>query len=337
MAQFREAILRAFAEADRFHQKFNTKVRTDQGAGGIDVFEMLVKLDIPVMFRPLNGLLGAYLVSPSPGIIITTKRPLPVQRFTAAHELGHAALGHESSLDLEEILARSPFVDGAGYDLREIEANAFASQLLTPSWLIAKHMTRQGWTHEKLHEPETVYQLSLRLGTSYSATCHALNRHEVISKPTSDRLLKIQPRTIKKRLASPYQPKNWYGDAWLITERDDSMVLEGSRSDLVVLKVIEHSGSGYVWKIDELANAGMSVVHDGRVADTDEQVIGGDTHRIIITESHQGAKGHIRLREIRPWQSSGEPLQSLELNVNLTGPLQPGLFPAQREALLSVA
>jgi len=63
---------------------------------------------------------------------VTTQRQLPVQRFTAAHELGHAALGHETSLDIDEILARSPFVEAESYDLREIQANAFASQLLTP-------------------------------------------------------------------------------------------------------------------------------------------------------------------------------------------------------------
>ena len=40
---------------------------------------------------------------------MTTQRQLPVQRFTAAHELGHAALGHEASLDEEEILKRAIF------------------------------------------------------------------------------------------------------------------------------------------------------------------------------------------------------------------------------------
>ena len=34
-------------------------------------------------------------------------------------------------------------------------------------------MKRQGWTRDNLTDPVTVYQLSLRLGTSYSATCYA--------------------------------------------------------------------------------------------------------------------------------------------------------------------
>lgn len=337
MAGVRDAILSAVAEADRLHQRFDTKVRANSGEGRIDVFEMLVDRDIPVMFRPLNGLLGAFLDNPMPGVIVTTERQLPVQRFTAAHELGHAALGHESSLDIEDILARSPFVDGASYDLREIQANAFASQLLTPSWLLVTHMQRQGWARDRLTDPDTVYQLSLRLGTSYSATCHALARNNVITKVASSSLLKIQPKAIKQRLAAPYQPKSWYGDVWLITERDDQIILEGSRTDLVVLKFMEHSGSGYVWQLGDLADVGLAIVRDGRFGDPDELLIGGEVIRTVITESQTGAGGHVCLREVRPWQPTGEPLQSLELDVDLSGPVQAGLLRAQREALLSVA
>ena len=186
-------------------------------------------------------------------------------------------------------------------------------------------------------DPDTVYQLSLRLGTSYSATCHALARNNVITKVVSNSLLNIQPKAIKQRLAAPYQPKSWYGDVWLITERDDRIILEGSRSDLVVLKFMEHSGSGYVWQFGELADVGLAVVQDGRAADPDEQLIGGEVIRTVITESQNGASGHVCLREVRPWQSTGEPLQSLELDVDLSGPVQAGLLLAQREALLSVA
>lgn len=246
-------------------------------------------------------------------------------------------LGHESSLDIEDILTRSPFVESESYDLREIQANAFASQLLTPSWLLVKHMQRQGWARDRLTDPDTVYQLSLRLGTSYSATCHALARNNVITKIVSSSLLKIQPKAIKQRLAAPYQPKSWYGDVWLITERDDQIILEGSRSDLVVLKFMEHSGSGYVWQLGELADVGLAVVQDGRAADPDEQLIGGEVIRTVITESQNGAGGHVCLREVRPWQLTGEPLQSLEFHVDLSGPVQAGLLLAQREALLSVA
>src|SRR4051812_44568062 len=139
MADLRAAILAAAVEADRMHRQFDTKSRADTGEGRIDVFDMLVQNDIPVMFRPLKGRLGAFLNEDgSRGVLITTERPLSVQRFTAAHELGHAMLGHEPSIDAEGVLFRYPVVDrvASDYSLEEIQANVFASQLLIPRWLL---------------------------------------------------------------------------------------------------------------------------------------------------------------------------------------------------------
>ena len=50
----------------------------------------------------MKKLLDAFIDDPDKGVIVTSPRPLPVQRFTAAHELGH-----EASFDEEEILRRS--------------------------------------------------------------------------------------------------------------------------------------------------------------------------------------------------------------------------------------
>src|SRR6266540_5592286 len=223
---------------------------------------MLVQRDIPVMFRPLKKLLGAFINDPDKGVMVTSQRPLPVQRFTAAHELGHEALGHEASFDEEEILTRALFVTEGSYDKREIQANAFASQLLTPPWLIVHHMKRQGWTRAKLTDPVVVYQLSLRMGSSYSATCYALEQSKGIDSRTREKLLKVRPKVIKQSIVKPYEPETWYGDVWLVTERDNGMVLDGSRSDLVVLKFQEHASSGYVWQFGNIADAGLGIVED---------------------------------------------------------------------------
>ncbi|WP_420636608.1 ImmA/IrrE family metallo-endopeptidase [Candidatus Palauibacter sp.] len=157
----RKDILNAVYEAERLHKEFDSRARADAGEGRIDVFAMLVERDIPVMFQPLKNLLGAFVDTPDEGIMVTSQRPLPVQRFTAAHELGHSTLGHEASFDGEEVLTRALFSGEGLYDRREIQANAFATQLLTPSWLLAHHMRRQGWTRDNLTDPVVVYQLSL--------------------------------------------------------------------------------------------------------------------------------------------------------------------------------
>lgn len=338
MADIRAAILRAVQAADRLHKEFGTKTYTDGKEGRINVFGMMAGRDLPVMFRPLDKLLGAYLNEDSPGVIITTQRQLPVQRFTAAHELGHAMLGHTPSLDPEDILMRSPFsarMAGA-FDLQEIQANAFASQLLLPSWLLAKHVRRQGWAPKNLVQPDTVYQLSLRLGASYAATCHALFFCKVINKSAYDGLVGVTPKEIKRRLLHPYQPDNYRGDVWLITERDDGLLLEGSRSDLVIIHVLEHSGSGYLWRIEDLAEVGLAVVSDGRADPRDRELVGGTVFRTVIAKSETRAVGRVNLCEIRPWMAA-DPLHSLNLEIDFTGPVPAGLLRAQREALLEAA
>jgi Zn-dependent peptidase ImmA (M78 family) len=332
----RDEILNAVYEADRLHKEHDTESRAKHGEGRIDVFGMLVGRDIPVMFRPLKNLLGAYINDPGQGVMVTTQRQLPVQRFTAAHELGHAALGHEASLDEEDILMRALFDPSARFDSREIQANAFATELLTPQWLIVEHMKRQGWSRNELSNQVVVYQLSLRMGSSYTATCYALMECKGIDRPTCEKLLKAKKKSIKQSLAKPYEPKNWYGDVWLVTERDNGMVLEGSRSDLVVVKMPEHANSGYVWQFGELVDAGLAIRDDGRAGEG-SQHIGGVVFRTVIAEAQDGAGGHVNLREMRPWQPAGEPLNSMELEVDLSGPVPAGLLPVQREALLEVA
>lgn len=334
----RDDILNAVYEANRFHRDYDTEARAKGGEGRIDVFGMLVDKDIPVMFRPLKNLLGAYIDDPGQGVMVTTQRQLPVQRFTAAHELGHAALGHEASFDEEEILMRALFERGSRYDSREVQANAFATALLTPQWLIVQHMTRQGWTRSDLTNPVIVYQLSLRMGSSYSATCYAILDCKGIDQPTCDKLLEAnkKKRAMKQALAKPYTPDNWYGDVWLVTERDNGMVLEGSHSDLVVVKVHEHASSGYVWQFGELANAGLAIREDGRASEG-SQHIGGVVFRTVIAEADGTGSGHVSLREVRPWQAKGVPLNSMEIDVDLSGPVAAGLLRVQREALLEVA
>jgi Zn-dependent peptidase ImmA (M78 family) len=341
MADLRAAILSAAQEADRLHLEYDTRSRAEAGEGRIDVFDMLVRKDIPTMFQKLDKLLGAFLDEDgSKGVIVTTQRRLPVQRYTAAHELGHAMLGHKPSADPEDILARSPFVDheDGRYDVQEIQANVFASHLLIPRWLLVKHLQRQQWSASDLTNPDIVYQMSLRLGASYAATCHALKQNKVFGVGMCDQLLAVERREIKKRLAAPYEPADWRRDVWVITERDDGILLEGSKADLVVVKLHEHSGSGYLWRLDDLQKAGLAVVTDSRAADPDEDLVGGVVFRTVISEAINGAAGRVSLREVRPWQQRGEPLHSVNLEVDLSGPEQAGLYKAQRrKALQEVA
>jgi predicted secreted protein len=242
-------------------------------------------------------------------------------------------LGHEASYDEEEVLTRALFYGDDRFDSREIQANAFAMELLTPRWLIAQHMRRQGWLPKDLKEPQKVYQLSLRMGSSYAATVYALKSYKVLDTLGVKVLLEYSPKEIKQQLAKELEPKNWYGDIWMITERDQGLSIEGSRSDFVIIDLEEHAASGYLWQFDKLAEAGLAIRRDQRVNPHDNE-IGGVVQRIVTAEaaeSHKGAKGHLNLQEVRPWNPEGSPLNSVRLDVDFSGPVRSGLHPRQIE------
>ncbi len=125
----------------------------------MDVFAAIKAFKITVLFRPLEGLLGAYVPTPnSAGMLVTTQRDHHVQRFTAAHELGHHVLEHRTvSLDINiGYVGRG---EKTGHDHQELEADSFAAEFLLPKWLIVAHARRQGWGSTELRRPDVIYQL----------------------------------------------------------------------------------------------------------------------------------------------------------------------------------
>ena len=169
-----QAVRRGAQSAGQLLRQLGIKEQIESSGGSINVFAAISELDLPLLFRPLDGLLGAYLNFPTQGILVTTQRPLSIQRFTAAHELGHCKLDHKPSLDDEHILRRMAMNNQPGQDFQEVEADGFAVAFLLPKWLIANHMKRQSLTVQHFQRPNVIYQLSLRLGVSYKALCWTL-------------------------------------------------------------------------------------------------------------------------------------------------------------------
>lgn len=180
-ADYPGAVRAGAMAAGRLHRTLGTRALIESSAGAVDVFGAIASLDLPLLLRPLRGLLGAFLNEPIPGILVTTERPMSIQRFTAAHELGHFSLDHQPSLDDESILRRMPSSPEPTGHFQETEADSFAIAFMLPKWLILAHCSRQGWQVADLRRPEIVYQLSLRMGASYEATCRTLVRYELIT------------------------------------------------------------------------------------------------------------------------------------------------------------
>ncbi|MGB8275953.1 MAG: protease inhibitor I42 family protein [Alphaproteobacteria bacterium] len=321
-------------QAARLHWQLDSQRSMQRHGGSIDVFGAILRVGLPLLLRPLKGLLGAYLQDPIPGVIVTTERPLSIQRLTAAHELGHFWLKHQLSFDDERILRRmsNSLPDP---NLQEVEADAFALGFLLPRWLIVWHCEHQGWLAKDLREPRIAYQLSLRLGASYEATSWTLQRYSIISPAEAHVLRQAQPRQLKAELLQDYHPENYRADVWMLTERDADTHIDGSRNDHFVLRLNEHSGGGYIWNTDQLRESGFAVIRDFRDS-TDPDGIGGPVIRHVTAALEEAGRGRMSLDERRPWQPS-TPLTQLTLDYDFTGPEEQGLSRAERRQILQAA
>jgi hypothetical protein len=296
----REAILEGTQAAQRLHARLGTRAAVERGEfSRVDVFGVAMQLGAVLLFRRLNGLLGAYLtqpVSPVPGIMVSTERDLHVQRFTAAHEVGHLFMQHEPSYDAEVGLWR-----GADKDLREVAADAFASEFMLPRWLYIYHAGRHQWDTAALRNAGNTYQLSLRLGASYDATCWGLQGHRILERNLVAELRKSEPKALKiAALAGRAELPNPWADVWIITQADDGLRFEGGPDDVVIFRCQERAAAGYLWDESRLQQQGFEVLADMRDG-TGGDECGGETTRVLVTRVREARQYHVSFSERRLW------------------------------------
>lgn len=332
------AIRTGVMAAGRLLRELDVQDQVRERGGNVDIFAVFHTVGLPLLIRPLKGLLGAYLRDPDHGVLITTERPMSIQRWTAAHELGHYILKHKPSLDDDDVLRRMPMSAPAiGGDFQEDEANAFATAFLMPRWLLIWHAHRQGWTVDDFQKPAVVYQLSLRLGTSYESTCWTLARNNFLTSRDAEEVLKTKPRALKANLLGTHRPANYKGDVWLLTERDADTAIGGSSNDLFVLRLQEHTGGGYLWNIEQLRESGFAVLKDEtEVIGDEDEAIGGPVIRCVTAGSLEGHRGRMSIDERRPWDPD-PPLKTMAVEYDFTGPEVAGLSRAERRFLLDAA
>lgn len=328
MATIRDAILIGTKSAAELHAVLNINKKSHEDKSRIDVFDAANSLDVPVIFRKLKGLLGAYLADPIPGIIITTERTIPIQRFTAAHELGHFWMKHDLTLDREENIGMG-INRPSGQDELEMQANSFAAAFLMPRWLVEKHLRKLDKVGLKLPLPLTVYQLALRLGCSYTATINTLFNYQFISKISSQSLSKTTLKTVKQQILSEITPSDWRRDIWLITEEDRDLLIEAAPSDIFILKLTEASSAGYLLETNLLNKEDFEILQKIEYPTQNVNSIGGFTNTKIILNTNYIGTRILEVPHIRPWENQSLPT-SLKAEVQITKYLI-GLSPRERE------
>jgi Zn-dependent peptidase ImmA (M78 family) len=316
MTTRRDAILSGVARAAELHAQLGLRDALLDGNRPIDVISSIQRLGLFVMFRPLDGLLGAYVPTRAlSGMLITTKRDMHVQRFTAAHELGHHVLEHKT-LSLDKEVGFVGRGESSGHELQEVEADSFAAEFLLPKWLIAAHLRRQKWGRADLGQSDVVYQLSLRLGASYTATCWALLSQGFLNRRMVEQLVAAQPRAVKRRAVPGLTPDHWHRDVWVLSERDRGTHVLGSPDDYLVIALEEHIAGGYSWDTDGVIRAGLKLEKDER-ADHEASAIGASVQRRLVV---QGAgTGHLTLEERRAWDQSQPSINTFDLDLALVG------------------
>jgi Zn-dependent peptidase ImmA (M78 family) len=311
-SRINELRLEAVTAAKRLHRQLGLEKRVREQNGAIDVFASIVELGIPLVFKPLENALGLCLPRPVLGIMVTTKRTLNIQRFTAAHELGHAILQHGAIVD-REILERGPMGPDNGRDSNEVAAESFAAEFLLPRWLYRMHATKQGWGVNHLKNPDVIYQLSLRMGASYEATCWGLLSNQILNRADVNILRKEKVASTKKKLGEGHRPQDSWADIWRVTDRDDGALLSATEKDLVQVELPEHGSGGFEWNADTLRDAGLEVLYDESEFDREPLRYGTPSIRKIVARPTGAIRRRLDLVERQPWDG-----QAVEGHLSIT-------------------
>lgn len=213
----------------------------------VDVFSMCEDLGLWLTFMPMDGLLGAFVPEGAGGVLITDRRPITVQRYTAAHELGHWRLehGHGLALDGEEhVFGTSPVE-------RERLAQVFAASLLMPPPLILSLLSRIGVGDHGPVRPVEAYFVAREAGVSYEAAVRQLHNLHVITAADATSLLDIRPLVVKRELAGGRRPVYGYADVWPVDEAWNDQLVSLRADDEVVISLPENRSTGYRWMFDD--------------------------------------------------------------------------------------
>lgn len=214
----------------------------------IDVFDVVGELGLCLVFNPLNSLLGAVLPKGDGGIMLTTQRRPAVQRYTAAHEIGHWILDiDEPAFDTEDDIYH-PSVD------RERLAQLFAGQLLMPPPLVFTTCARYGISDLGGATGGAVYLVARDMGTSYEAAARQLQNLGIIGGAELGHLLSLTPAKIKTELCRGHRPAGAI-DVWPVDFSFAGSQVHVTEGDELFVALPENRTTGYRWLTDDEVRA----------------------------------------------------------------------------------
>lgn len=210
----------------------------------IDVFGLIRQNELVLRFMELDRLLGAFVPGEPAGVIVNSRLPPALQRYTAAHEAGHYYLHAEAfALDgASEIEGRTP-------DHLEEEAQLFASHLLMPLPLMTRAARSVGITRGTAPSADQIYALAGILGVSFTAVLVQLRNLDLITFRQLRPLQSVRPvavqrnRTFGERIIEPGT------HVWTQEEVTGGETHNLYIGDVVAVDLPENRTTGYRWFI----------------------------------------------------------------------------------------
>lgn len=146
-------------------EKLAAKLLQERGISkpAIPVESIARDLDIRLRFEPFEGkedISGMLFRDNDRTIIgVNTTHSTTRQRFTIAHEIGHYLL-HRGQLFVDTQVSFRDSRSSSATDKGEIEANAFAAELLMPRELVVKEVQRRYAKNSSLSSEALINELS---------------------------------------------------------------------------------------------------------------------------------------------------------------------------------
>jgi Zn-dependent peptidase ImmA (M78 family) len=223
----------------------------------IDIFEVIEKAGIVLVFRPMPRLSGAYIIDEKghPGIILNASHPVGRQRYSGAHEFGHFFLKHKASVDLDRFTDQNPLPHVA--DTEKL-AEAFAEWFLLPRKLIESALDHLGMRLPV--SSADLYTASLRVGASFEALARRLWTLKMVPWTQTDTWLRAGVRVAKREIAGEPMPTGRQ-DVWEVRKPDDGDTLAVRPGDRIVIHLPEIPTSGHLWRWTGL-DSELSVIAD---------------------------------------------------------------------------
>jgi Zn-dependent peptidase ImmA (M78 family)/predicted secreted protein len=287
--------------------------------GRVRVFNLIEDNGVWLTFEPLDRLYGWYQrVDTAAGIAINSSHPVALQRFTAAHELGHHILGHSHSLDDE----RTIIDGGQGSDPTEVGAHSFAANLLMPLAAVEYHLSRLGLDRaHPIIAAVDAYRLSVELGVSYAAAVVQLASLNKIAWSTVPALRKARPLKLKQELVGR-APDYARAAVWSLDGSDDGRHLLVDTGDELHLRIEEIRSTGYRWVPANATLEGFAVIDDRLIPcdATGPRRYGAPQVRHLAFKATNAGSHSIVVDLRQAWDSAAEPTRRFGVAVDIEAP-----------------